>query len=98
MISNDVFRALLVMALVLIPLIPTFIVYRHLKTRNQARVRGRILGMRIETAGGIASYLACVLIALLAYKLVFAATTAQIQVVVNTSGDPNRIDRFLADA
>lgn len=99
MTSINTFRAWILFGLILVPLIPTAIIYVLLKGKaNKAYVKGSLFGLRLETAGAAGCYVICVVIALLVYSKVFVDQISQIQIVISASGDPSRVDRFLSDA
>jgi hypothetical protein len=91
------FKALVVLGIVLVPLIPTIIAYIVIKSRSGSSVTGTLFGLRIETTGAIASYIICVLVALFVFKNVFTTGTVPLHIAVDVVGDGDRVKKFLQD-
>jgi hypothetical protein len=98
-VAEGYFRAFLLCGLVLLPLIPTVVVYAYLKdSASKGRVRGQLVGLKFETAGAMGSYVACLLLALLTYRLVFADSTARVELIISATGDSDKVQNLLGNA
>ena len=91
---------LLAISLVLlVPLIPTLIIYKVIRDkRTQAKAHGTLFGLKFESSGAIATYVICTALLLLVGKTLIPRDYEKVQVSIGLTGDPSIISRFMEKA